>query len=550
MAKQIIFGKEARDQILKGVQVLTDAVASTMGPKGRNVLIEKSYGGPTVTKDGVTVAKEIDLEDKFEDMGAQLVKEAATKTNDAAGDGTTTATVLAHAIMTEGLKHVKSGANAISIKRGIDKAVVAVVDELEKMKKDVVSKEEYKAVATISAQDEEIGDTIAEVIDQVGNNGVVTVDKGQTFGIEKEYVEGMQFDNGYISPYFITDTSRMEAVFENPAVLITDKKIGSIQEILPLLEKLAQSGKKEIVIICENVEGEALATLVVNKLRGTFSALAIKAPAFGDRRKSILSDIAALTGGRVISEEVGLKLENADVEDLGSCDRVICTKDDTTVVGGSGNKEDIELRVNQIKTEIESTKSDFDKEKLMERLAKLTGGVAVIKVGAATEVEQKEKQHRVEDALAATRAAAEEGILPGGGTALVRSLSSLDGIKTANDDEAVGVEIIKGALVAPLRHIANNAGVDGDVVIAKVQKLKGNEGYNALTDTYEDLVKAMIIDPKKVTRSALEFAASVASMFLTLEVAITEIPKEDDPAAAAAAMAGMGGMGGGMGGMM
>ncbi len=549
MAKQIIFGKDARDQILKGVQVLTDAVASTMGPKGRNVLIEKSYGGPTVTKDGVTVAKEIELEDKFENMGAQLVKEAATKTNDAAGDGTTTATVLAHAIMTEGLKHVKSGANAISIKRGIDKAVSAVVADLEKMKKDVDSKDEYKAVATISAQDEEIGDTIAEVIDQVGNEGVVTVDKGQTFGIEKEYVEGMQFDNGYISPYFITDTARMEAVFESPAILITDKKIGSIQEILPLLEKVAQAGKKEIVIICENVEGEALATLVVNKLRGTFSALAIKAPAFGDRRKAILSDIAALTGGRVISEEVGLKLENADVEDLGTCDRVICSKDNTTVVGGAGDKADVELRVNQIKNEIESTKSDFDKEKLMERLAKLTGGVAVIKVGAATEVEQKEKQHRVEDALAATRAAAEEGILPGGGTALVRALSALDSIKTANDDEAVGVEIIKGALVAPLRHIANNAGVDGDVVIDKVMKSKGNDGYNALTDTYEDLVKAMIIDPKKVTRSALEFAASVASMFLTLEAAITEIPKDPDPAEAAAAAAAMGGMGG-MGGMM
>ena len=544
MAKQIIFGKDARDQILKGVQVLTDAVASTMGPKGRNVLIEKSYGGPTVTKDGVTVAKEVDLEDKFENMGAQLVKEAATKTNEAAGDGTTTATVLAHAIMTEGLKHVKSGANAISIKRGIDKAVTAVIADLEKMKKDVDSKEEYKAVATISAQDEEIGDTIAEVIDQVGNNGVVTVDKGQTFGIEKDYVEGMQFENGYISPYFITDTARMEAVFESPAILITDKKIGSIQEILPLLEKLAQSGKKEIVIICENIEGEALATLVVNKLRGTFSALAIKAPAFGDRRKAILSDIAALTGGRVISEEVGLKLENADVEDLGACDRVICSKDNTTVVGGNGNKEDVELRVNQIKNEIDTTKSDFDKEKLMERLAKLTGGVAVIKVGAATEVEQKEKQHRVEDALAATRAAAEEGILPGGGTALVRALTSLANIKTTNDDEAVGVEIIKGALVAPLRHIANNAGVDGDVVIDKVQKEKGNNGYNALTDTYEDLVKAMIIDPKKVTRSALEYAASVASMFLTLEVAITEIPKEEDPAAAAAAAAAMGGMGG------
>ena len=547
MAKDIQFGKEARDQILKGVKMLHDAVKSTMGPKGRNVLIEKSYGGPTVTKDGVTVAKEVELEDKFENMGAQLVKEAATKTNDAAGDGTTTATVLAYAIMSEGLKHVKSGSNAIAIKRGMDKAVAAVIDELEKMKKDVDDRSEYKAVATISAQDEEIGDTIAEVIEQIGKDGVVTVDKGQTLGIEKDYVEGMQFDNGYISPYFVTDTSRMEAVFENPSVLITDKKIGSIQEILPLLEKLAQGGKKEIVIICENIEGEALATLVVNKLRGTFSALAIKAPAFGDRRKAILSDIAALTGARVISEEVGLKLENTDVEDLGQCDRVIASKDNTTVVGGQGKKEDIDLRINQIKKEIDNTKSDFDKEKLAERLAKLTGGVAVIQVGAATEVEQKERQHRVEYALAATRAAAEEGILPGGGTAYIRALGVLDSLKTDNEDEAVGVEIIKGALVAPCHHIAENAGVAGDVVVKKVATANGNEGYNALTGVYEDLMKAMIIDPKKVSRSALENAASVASMFLTLEVAIAEIPKDPDPAEAAAAAAAMGG---GMGGMM
>lgn len=551
MAKDIIFGKDARDSILKGVKLLHDAVKSTMGPKGRNVLIEKSYGGPTVTKDGVTVAKEIELEDKFENMGAQLVKEAATKTNDAAGDGTTTATVLGYAIMSEGLKHVKSGSNAISVKRGLDKAVAAVIDELEKMKKDVDDREEYKAVATISAQDDSIGDTIAEVIEQVGKDGVVTVDKGQTLGIEKDYVEGMQFDNGYISPYFITDTARMEAVFENPSVLITDKKIGSIQEILPLLEKLAQSGKKEIVILCENIEGEALATLVVNKLRGTFSALAIKAPAFGDRRKAILADIAALTGGRVISEEVGLKLENADVADLGTCDRVISSKDNTTIVGGQGKKEDIELRVNQIKQEIESSKSDFDKEKLMERLAKLTGGVAVIKVGAATEVEQKERQHRVEDALAATRAAAEEGILPGGGTAYIRALSVLDSIKAEDEDETIGIEIIRGALTAPCFHIAENAGAQGEAVVKKVMAAKGNDGYNARTGEYEDLVKAMVIDPKKVSRSALENAASVASMFLTLEVAIAEIPKDPDPAEAAAAAAAMGGgMGGGMGGMM
>ncbi|MCB9808563.1 chaperonin GroEL [Candidatus Peribacteria bacterium] len=549
MAKQIIFGKDAREQILKGVKMLHDAVKSTMGPKGRNVLIEKSYGGPTVTKDGVSVAKEVELEDKFENMGAQLVKEAATKTNDAAGDGTTTATVLAYAIMSEGLKHVKSGSNAIAMKRGIDKAVDAVVEELENLKKDVDDREEYKAVATISAQDEKIGDVIAEVIEQVGKDGVVTVDKGQTLGIEKEYVEGMQFDNGYISPYFITDTSRMEAVFENAAILITDKKIGSIQEILPLLEKLAQSGKKEIVIVCENMEGEALATLVVNKLRGSFSALAVKAPAFGDRRKAILADIAALTGGRVISEEVGLKLENADVADLGSADRVISGKDFTTIVGGHGKKEDIDMRVNQIKKEIDNTKSDFDREKLQERLAKLTGGVAVIKVGAATEVEQKERQHRVEDALSATRAAAEEGILPGGGTAYIRALSALDGIKADNDDETIGIQIVRDALSAPCYHIAENAGVQGDAVVKKVAAAKGNEGYNALTGVYEDLVKGMIIDPKKVTRSALENAASVASMFLTLEAAIAEIPKDPDPAEAAAAAAAMGGMGG-MGGMM
>ena len=553
MAKDIIFGKDARDQILKGVKILHDAVKSTMGPKGRNVLIEKSYGGPTVTKDGVSVAKEIELEDKFANMGAQLVKEAATKTNDAAGDGTTTATVLGYAIMSEGLKHVKSGSNAIAMKRGIDKAVDAVIDELNSMKKDIDSPEEYKAVATISAQDEKIGDIIAEVIDQVGKDGVVTVDKGQTLGIEKEYVEGMQFDNGYISPYFITDTSRMEAVFENPSVLITDKKINSIQEILPLLEKLAQSGKKEIVIICESIEGEALATLIVNKLRGSFSALAVKAPAFGERRKAILADIAALTGGRVISEEVGLKLENADVADLGTCDRVISGKDFTTVVGGQGKKEDIELRVNQIKKEMENTKSDFDKEKLAERLAKLTGGVAVIKVGAATEVEQKERQHRVEDALSATRAAAEEGILPGGGTAYIRALTALDDLKTDNEDEVIGVQIVRDALTAPCFHIAENAGAQGEAVVKKVQGMSGHEGYNALTGEYEDLVKAMVIDPKKVTRSALENAASVASMFLTLEAAIAEIPKDPDPAEAAAAAAAMGGggMGGmGMGGMM
>ena len=543
-AKQLIFGSDAREQILEGVKKLSAAVRATMGPKGRNVLIEKSFGGPTVTKDGVSVAKEIELEDPFANMGAQLVKEAATKTNEAAGDGTTTATVMATAIMEMGLKHLNSGSNAISIKRGIDKAVAAVTAFLGKLKKDVSSKDEYKAVATISAQDEEVGEVIAEVIEEIGQDGVVTVEAGKTLGIEKDYVEGMQFDNGYISPYFVTDTQRMEAVYENAAILITDQKIGSIQDILPLLEGLAQKGKKEIVIIAESLEGDALATLVVNKIRGTFSGLAIKAPAFGDRRKEILKDIAALTGGRVISEEVGLKLENATAEDLGSASKIVASKDATIIVGGAGKKEDIESRINQIKSAMDATDSDFDKEKLAERLAKLSGGVAVIRVGAATEVEQKEKQHRVEDALSATRAAAEEGILPGGGTAYVRALEALDSVNCDNEDEQIGVEIIKDSLTAPLFNIAENSGVPGDVVVEKVRTAKGNDGYNALTGEYEDLVKAMVIDPKKVTRSALENAASVASMFLTLEVAVTEIPKKEDPAPA---MPAGGGMPGGMG---
>jgi chaperonin GroEL len=549
MAKQLIFSNEAREKVLVGVSKLAAAVRATMGPKGRNVLIEKSYGAPTVTKDGVTVAKEIELEDKFENMGAQLVKEAATKTNDVAGDGTTTATVLAHAIMQEGLKHLSAGSNAISIKRGIDKAVEAVVKELEKMKKVVKKKEEFEAVATISAQDVEIGKMIAEVIEETTKNGnienaVITVEAGQTLGIEKEYVEGMQFENGYISAYFVTDAAKMEAVFQNPVILITDKKISSIQEILPLLEQVAQHGRKEIVIIAESVEGEALATLVVNKLRGTFSALAVKAPAFGDRRKEILKDIATLTGGRVISEEVGLKLENATFEDLGTARRVVASKDATLIVDGGGKKKDIEARIAQIKSQLESTKSDFDREKLQERLAKLGGGVAVIKVGAATEVEQKEKQHRVEDALSATRAAAEEGILPGGGVAYIRTLGVLEKLKGANEDEQAGIDIVAAALTSPLENIANNAGAQGKVVVEKVRGLKGNHGYNALTGEYQDLVENMVIDPMKVTRSALENAASVASMFLTLEAAVAEIPKKESamPQMPGGGMGGMGGM--------
>lgn len=542
MAKQLLFGNEARDKILKGVTKLANAVSATMGPLGRNVGIDRKFGGPMVTKDGVSVAKEIELPDAFENMGAQLVKEAATKTNDAAGDGTTTATVLAHAIMQEGLKHLGSGKNAISIKNGIMKSVEAVSAELEKMKKSVSKKEEFAAVATISAQDEEIGAVIAEVVDEVGKDGVVTVEAGQTLGIEKEFVEGMQFDQGYISAYFITETATMKAVFERPYILITDKKISSIQEILPLLESLAQKGRKELVIISENVEGEALTTLVLNKLRGTFSTLAVKAPAFGDRRKEILKDIAALTGGRVISEEVGLKLENATVEDLGTARRVVATKDTTLIIDGGGKKSDIEARTTDIKAQLHTTKSDFDREKLQERLAKMSGGVAVIKVGAATEVEQKEKQHRVEDAISATKAAAEEGIVPGGGTAYIRAIDCLAKVKTENADEKIGVDIVRGALTAPCMHIANNAGVEGKVVVERVREEKGNIGYNAMTKKYEDLVKAMVIDPKKVTRCALENAASIASMFLTLEVAITDIPKKEEPPMPGGGMGGMDGM--------
>ncbi|TSC59002.1 MAG: chaperonin GroEL [Candidatus Peregrinibacteria bacterium Greene0416_19] len=541
-AKQMIFSNEARERLLKGVRKLAEAVSATMGPLGRNVCIDKKYGGPTVTKDGVSVAKEIELPDPFENMGAQLVREAATKTNDAAGDGTTTATVLAHAIMQEGLKHLGSGKNAISIKNGILKAVDAVSAHLETLKKTVNKKEEFAAVATISAQDEEIGNVIAEVIDEVGKDGVVTVEAGQTLGIEKEFVEGMQFDQGYISPYFVTDPQSMKSTFERPYILITDKKIGSIQEILPLLEALAQKGRKELVIIAENVEGEALATLVVNKIRGTFNTLAVKAPAFGDRRKDMLKDIAALTGGRVISEEVGLKLENATVDDLGNARRVIATKDDCTIIGGGGRQSDIQARIGEIKGALEVTKSDFDREKLQERLAKLTGGVAVVKVGAATEIEQKEKQHRVEDAISATKAAAEEGIVPGGGTAYIRCIDALGKVKTDNEDEQIGVDIVKGALTAPCMHIANNAGVEGKIVVEKVKSEKGNIGYNAVTRKYEDLVKAMVIDPKKVTRTALENAASVAAMFLTLEVAVTDIPEKEKSAPAMPGGGGMGGM--------
>lgn len=541
-AKNLTFGDDARQKIVKGIRKLADAVRVTMGPNGRNALISKSYGSPTVTKDGVTVAKEIELEDAWENMGAQLVKEAATKTNDAAGDGTTTATVLAEGMISEGLKFLTAGANAISMKNGIMKAVDAVVADLEKQKKNISTKEEFSAVATISAQDEGVGKVISEVMDQVGSDGVVTVEAGQTMGLEKEYVEGMQFDSGYISPYFVTDTSRMEAVYKNPYILITDKKIASIQEILPVLEELAKTGRKEIVIISESVDGEALATLVVNKIRGTFTAVAVKAPAFGDRRKEMLKDIAILTGGRVISEEVGLKLENTKIDDLGRAAKVVVTKDNTLIVDGAGDKKDIAARVDEIKAAIENTKSDFDREKLQERMAKLSGGVAVIKVGAATEVEQKELQHRVEDALSATRAAAEEGIVTGGGAALIHALKSLEKLKGANEDEQIGIDIVKMSLVYPTKCIASNAGLEGSVIVEHVKQAKSTtHGYNVVSGKVEDLVAVGVIDPKKVTRSALQNAASVAAMFLTIEVAIVDAPKKEAPVPAMP--------GGGMGGM-
>lgn len=542
-AKLLTFGDDSRQKIVKGIKKLADAVRVTMGPNGRNALIARSYGAPTVTKDGVTVAKEIELEDAWENMGAQLVKEAATKTNDAAGDGTTTATVLAEGMISEGLKFLTAGANAISMKNGIMKAVEAVVADLEKQKKPISTKDQFAAVATISAQDGKVGEIIADVMADAGANAVVTVEAGQTMGLEKEHVEGMQFDSGYISPYFVTDTNRMEAVFQDAYVLITDKKITSVQEILPLLEGIAQKGRKELVIIAETVEGDALPTLILNKIRGSFTAVVVKAPAFGDRRKDMLKDIAILTGGRVISEEVGLKLENAKVDDLGRAGRIVITKDNTLIVNGAGSKKEIQARIDELKMAIEQTKSDFDRDKLQERLGKLSDGVSVIKVGAATELEQKELQHRVEDALSATRAAAEEGIVAGGGSALIHALKSLDKVKGINEDEQIGIDIVKMSLPYPLRNIANNAGLEGLVIVADVKQAKDSKmGYNVVTQKVEDLVAAGVIDPKKVTRSALQNAASVAAMFLTIEVGIVDAPKKDAPQMPQ--MPGGGGMGG------
>ena len=550
MAKDIKFSEDARKSIKKGIDKLADSVKVTLGPKGRNVVLDKGFGSPIVTNDGVTIAKEIELKDKFENVGAALVQEVASKTNDVAGDGTTTATLLAQAIINEGIKNVTAGANPVGIRTGIEKGVEKVIDELKNISKKVAGEKEISQVATISAKDKRIGDLIAEVMEEVGKDGVITVEESKVFGIEKEVVEGMQFDKGYVSPYMITDSERMEASFEDPYILITDKKISAVNDIVPLLEKLSQAGKKDLVIIADEVEGEALATLVVNKLRGAFNTLAIKAPGFGDRKKEMLDDIAIVTGGQVISEEVGLKLENTEIDMLGQARKIVSSKENTTVVDGKGKKNKIEERVEQIKKEIELNDSEFDREKLQERLAKLTGGVAVIKVGAATETEQKEKQHRTEDALNATRAAIEEGIVPGGGVALVRAISVLNNVRTVNNDEETGINILKRALEEPLRQIAHNAGREGSVILAEVKKRKQREGYNAQKDKYEDLVEAGIIDPTKVTRSALQNAASIASMFLTTEAVVTDLPEEKDGASAMSPGGGMPGMGGGMPGMM
>ncbi len=545
MSKQILYSDEARHKLLKGVNTLANAVKVTLGPKGRNVVLDKGYGAPTITKDGVTVAKEIEVEDKFENAGVELVKEVASKTNDDVGDGTTTATVLAQSIVTEGMKNVTAGANPVALKRGIDKCVDAIVKELKENIAKPVEEAEIADVAAISANDKEIGAKIAGAMKEVGKDGVITVEESQSFGMEIETVQGMRFDKGYISPYMVTNTERMEAEYADAHILITDKKISSIHDILPLLEKVAQSGKKELVIIAEDLEGEALATLVVNKLRGSFNVLAVKAPGFGDRRKEMLADIAVLTGAKVVSEEVGRKLDSADLDDLGRAHKVIATKEFTTIVKGQGDETLIKDRVTQIKKQIEETKSDFDKEKLQERLAKLAGGVAIIKVGAATETEMKEVKHRIEDAVGATKAAVEEGVVAGGGVALLRAAKALDNLNLENE-EKVAIGILRRALEEPLRMIAQNAGVDGAVIVEEIKKNSGNFGYNAATGEYGDMVKWGIIDPAKVTRSALQNAASIAGMFLTTEAVITDIPKKDEHDHGA----GMGGgMPGGMGGM-
>ncbi|TCS79555.1 chaperonin GroEL [Tepidibacillus fermentans] len=538
MAKQIIFGEEARRAMLRGVDALANAVKVTLGPKGRNVVLEKKFGSPLITNDGVTIAKEIELEDPFENMGAQLVKEVATKTNDVAGDGTTTATVLAQALIREGLKNVTAGANPMVIRKGIEKAVNAAVEEIKRIAKPIEGKASIAQVASISAADEEVGQLIAEAMEKVGNDGVITVEESKGFVTELEVVEGMQFDRGYISPYMITDTDKMEALLEDPFILITDKKITSIQEILPVLEKVVQQGRP-LLIIAEDLEGEALATLVVNKLRGTFTAVAVKAPGFGDRRKAMLQDIAILTGGEVITEELGLDLKTTTIDQLGRARQVRVTKENTIIVDGNGDKAQIAARVNQIRQQLEETTSEFDREKLQERLAKLAGGVAVIKVGAATETELKEKKLRIEDALNSTRAAVEEGIVSGGGTALVNVIAAVDKVQ-ATGDEKTGVDIVKRALEEPVRQIANNAGLEGSVIVERLKKEDIGIGFNAATGEWVNMIQAGIVDPAKVTRSALQNAASVAAMFLTTESIVADKP---EPEKANPGMPDMGGMG-------
>ena len=531
-AKQLVFSEEARRKLSKGMEILASAVVTTLGPKGRNVALDKKFGSPTVTHDGVTVAKEIELQEPFENMGAQLLKEAATKTNDIAGDGTTTSTLLAYTIVVEGMKNLAAGANPMLLKRGIEAATKSVADKIRAQAIEITTREEIGNVASISAQDREIGELIAEVMDKVGKDGVITVEESKGLQFETEYVEGMQFDRGYISPYFITDPEHMEAVITDAYILINEKKISAAQDIVPILEKLVQIGKRELVIIAEDIDGEALATLVLNKLRGMLSVVAVKAPGFGDRRKAMLQDIVTLTGGQVIAEETGRKLESATIADLGRAEKIVVTKDDTTIVGGRGESAAIKGRIDQIRVEIEKSTSDYDKEKLQERLAKLSGGVAIIRVGAATETEVKEKKHRVEDALSATRAAVEEGIVPGGGVALINAMAALDGLKMETDDAQIGVQIVRKALELPLRKIAENAGQDGSVILETVrreQKAKKNFniGYNVISEKMVDMVKDGVIDPAKVTRGALENAASIAAMILTTEALITDVPEKE-----------------------
>jgi len=530
--KLLRFEDEARRALEAGVNHLADAVSVTLGPKGRNVVLDKKWGAPTITNDGVTIAKEVELDDPWENLGAQLAKEVATKTNDVAGDGTTTATVLARAMVHLGMKNVAAGANPMGLKRGIEKAVDAVVEAIQKQARDVDGKDDVAHVASISAADPEIGDIIAEALEKVGKDGVVTVEESQTFGMELEFVEGMQFDKGYISPYFITDPERMEAVLDEPSILLVGKKISSVQDLLPVLEKVMQGGKP-LAIIAEDVEGEALATLVVNKIRGTFKSVAVKAPGFGERRKAMLEDIAVLTGGQVVSDEIGVKIENVSLDMLGQAKKVVVTKDDTTIVDGAGTEEQIKGRIQQIRGEIDNTDSDWDKEKLQERLAKLSGGVAVIRVGAATEVELKEKKHRIEDALSATRAAIEEGIVPGGGVTLIRAESSLDGLGLDGDQDT-GAHIVRRALAEPARLIAQNAGFEGSVIVEQIRSEKDAAGFDAAAGEWVDMFKSGIIDPAKVTRSALQNAASIAALVLTTDATVVEKPEEEDEAAASA----------------